>query len=274
MDVEKRIAEARSLAGVTPVAFEIADLDVLSAPAGAKSPGGVRFYAAVYNTPSLDLGGFREIIAPGFADASIAEDDIRALVNHDANLVLGRSAPAKGVQTAEITSDARGVLVDVPELPATDYAAALVENLRAGNVDQSSFGFRTVSDAWAYDAETDTVIRTLTEARLLDVSVVTFPAYPDTIAEARTIALALAELRSGKILSSKSRKHVQDALAALTELLAHAGEEENSAPDAENRDAEGVEDDATDVTVVPARLRLREFDRTPVVITHYERKEP
>jgi HK97 family phage prohead protease len=223
-----RIAELRAAAGAldaVPRTFTMEDVEIRSAPSGSDSPAGLRFYAALYGALSLDLGGFREEIAPGCFDAAIREDDIRALFNHDKNLVLGRSAPAKGVSTATITSDARGLLVDVPELPNTSYARDLVESLRRSDVDQSSFGFRTVEDEWREDR--GQVVRTLKEARLFDVSVVTFPAYPDTMAEARSVALAYAEIRAGKVLSDASRSKVQAALDALTALLATADGEEN-----------------------------------------------
>lgn len=179
----------------------------------------------MYDKLSQDLGGFREKIAPGAFDSAVAEDDIRALFNHDPNLVLGRSAPAKGVSTAEITSDERGLLVDVPELPATSYARDLHALLERGDVDQSSFGFRVVSESWDYADPSDPnseVIRTLNEVRLFDVSIVTFPAYLDTVAEARSIAAALAEIREGKVLSGKNRDTIAGVVDALSALLDEA----------------------------------------------------
>jgi hypothetical protein len=214
VDLRKAKRIAAKLDGTR--SFAIEGLEIREAPAGSDSPGGVRFYAALYNSRSLDLGGFTEEIAPGAFDAAVQEDDIRALVNHDANLVLGRSAPEKGVATAIVSADERGLLVDIPELPDTSYARDLLVSLERGDVDQCSFGFRLAEGGDEWRKEDGALVRTLNEVRLFDVSIVTFPAYPDTVAEARSLALALAELREGKVLSQKNR----DALAAHRDTLA------------------------------------------------------
>jgi HK97 family phage prohead protease len=217
MDLRKAKQIAAKLDGVR--SFSIADVEIREAPAGSSSPGGVRFYAALYDSRSLDLGGFTEEIRAGAFDNAVAEDDIRALVNHDANLILGRSAPAKGVATAIVTADERGLLVDIPELPDTSYARDLLVSLERGDVDQCSFGFRLAEGGDEWRKEGDTIVRTLTEVRLFDVSIVTFPAYPDTIAEARSLALALAEIREGKTLSAKNKGALESVVETLQSVL-------------------------------------------------------
>lgn len=221
MDLRTAKKIAAKLDGV-PRCYTISDVEIREAPKGSKSPGGVRFYAALYNSRSLDLGGFEEEIAPGAFDAAVGEDDIRALFNHDSNLVLGRSAPAKGVQTAIVTADERGLHVDIPELPDTTAARDLLVLLERGDVDQCSFGFRLAEGGDEWRKEGDTIVRTLNEVRLFDVSIVTFPAYPDTIAEARSLALALAEIREGKVLSSKNKDAIASVVETLTSLLSDA----------------------------------------------------
>jgi uncharacterized protein len=143
-------------------------------------------YAAVYHDLSVDLGGFVERVRPGCFDASLAVGaDVRLLINHDSNYVLGRTASG----TAVFTGDKRGLRVDCDELPDTSYARNLVVLMDRGDINQMSFGFVTRSDAWN---ETDPLsglpIRELVQADVFDGSVVTFPAYPSTTAEVRSIA--------------------------------------------------------------------------------------
>lgn len=142
-------------------------------------------HAAVFNSLSEDLGGFREQIAPGaFADA-IAGDDVRALFNHDPNFILGRNRS----KTLVLSEDARGLAIEVM-LPDTQMVRDLVlAPIERGDVSQMSFGFsvRPGGQDWAKDDE-GRVIRTLKKLRLYDVSPVVYPAYPETDVAVRSFA--------------------------------------------------------------------------------------
>lgn len=137
-------------------------------------------YAAVFNQPSEDLGGFVEYIEPGAFAASLGRDDIRALWNHNADFPLGRVRAG----TLRLDEDEIGLAFRI-NLPDTQYARDLVVSMKRGDVDQMSFGFRTVRDRWAQN-ENGLVMRTLIEAELFDVSPVTFPAYSQTSAVVRS----------------------------------------------------------------------------------------
>jgi uncharacterized protein len=139
---------------------------------GDDGPSVLIGYAAVFDQLSEDLGGFREQIAPN-AFASSIGGDIRALFNHDTNQILGRTK----AKTLVVTEDQRGLRCEIT-LPDTTVARDLRESIRVGNIDQMSFGFRTKKDNWA-DVD-GKIVRTLIDIELLDVSPVTFPAYPQT----------------------------------------------------------------------------------------------
>lgn len=137
----------------------------------------VEGHAAVFNEMSENLGGFREIIHEGAFD-EVLKDDVRALFNHDSNLILGRSP-----NTLNLSVDARG-LVFKYESPDTTYARDLLISLERGDVSQSSFGFRVANvdgAEWVEDEESGALTRHIKKiSRLFDVSPVTFPAYPQT----------------------------------------------------------------------------------------------
>lgn len=137
----------------------------------------IRGHAAVFNSLSEDLGGFREQIAPGAFAAAIEKDDVRALFNHDPNFVLGRSVS----RTLRLSEDARGLAIeiDAPETPT--IRDLVVAPIARGDISQMSFGFsvRPGGQDWAKDDE-GRVVRTLKSVRLFDVSPVTFPAYTAT----------------------------------------------------------------------------------------------
>lgn len=133
----------------------------------------VRGYASVFDKLSENLGGFREIIAPGAFD-EVLNDDVRALFNHDPNLILARTKSG----TLRLSVDDNGLAYEFTP-PNTNTGRDLVESMKRGDVSQSSFAFTVDSDEWSEDQE-GRVLRTITKMkRLLDVSPVTYPAYPD-----------------------------------------------------------------------------------------------
>jgi HK97 family phage prohead protease len=136
-------------------------------------------YGAMFNSLSLDLGGFRERIRPGAFAESISTDDIRGLFNHDANFVLGRTTNG----TLRLMEDGLG-LQYTNEPPDTQWARDLLTSIQRGDISQMSFGFVTLEDAWMEEA--GIVVRELRKVKLFDVGPVTFPAYPQTLASARS----------------------------------------------------------------------------------------
>ena len=145
-------------------------------------PSVVRGYAAKFKTRSEDLGGFIETIEPGAFDGVLG-DDVRALFNHDANLILARSRAGKG--TLRLFVDETGLGYEF-EAPDTQAGRDLLVSLRRGDVDQSSFAFTVAKDGDRWVEENGVVTRTIKKvARLYDVSPVTYPAYTDTSVAAR-----------------------------------------------------------------------------------------
>jgi len=136
----------------------------------------IRGYAAVYNSDSEWMGGFYEQIAKGAFD-DVMDNDTRAYFNHDENLLLGRVSSG----TLRLSSDERGLYYEV-DLPNTSYAKDLVELMKRGDVNQSSFAFLIDRDRWEErDGKTYRIIEKV--SRLLDVSPVAQPAYPDATSE-------------------------------------------------------------------------------------------
>ena len=144
-------------------------------------------HAAVFDQLSEPLGffGFRERIKPGAFKQTIEEDDIRALWNHNPDWVLGRNRAG----TLRLWEDDRGLAVEIIP-PDTQWARDLLTSIRRGDVNQMSFGFQVVDEFWAM--ENGESVRTLQRVRLFDVSVVTFPAYPQTDAAVRASIERLA----------------------------------------------------------------------------------
>ena len=177
-------------------------------------PPVIRGYAAVFGQLSEDLGGFREQLVAGAFSQSLEQSDVRALVNHDPNLVLGRNKSG----TLVMREDGTGLAVDITP-PDTQVARDLLALMQRGDVSQMSFAF-TVSkedQTWTRDGQ-GPWIRTIKRiARLFDVSVVTYPAYPQTSAAVRALQdlqsheqLTQAQLESARALRRREIQRAED----------------------------------------------------------------
>ena len=132
-------------------------------------------YAAVFNSET-DLGAFREVIRPGAFD-DVMDNDVRALINHDPNLILGRTSNG----TLELSTDERGLKYKV-KLGDQQYARDFYESVKRGDISQSSFAFTIDKQSW----NEQRTVRSVDKVRqLLDVSPVTYPAYAAATVQAR-----------------------------------------------------------------------------------------
>lgn len=140
----------------------------------------VEGYFVVFNSQTELWTGAYEEIAPQALDDTLS-NDIRALINHDTTLVLGRNKAG----TLELKKDSRGLWGSIKINPNDTDAVNLYERVKRGDVDQCSFGFNVTSEEtdWRDDG---TVKWTITGVDLHEVSVCTFPAYEDTGVAARS----------------------------------------------------------------------------------------
>lgn len=138
--------------------------------------------AAVYGQRSQDLGGFVEEIEPGAFDASLeAGDNVMARGEHDSRMLLGTTEG--GTLRLRSTKEGLEYEVDLPDTSAGRDIGVLVER---GDVTKSSFAFKTIRDRWE-DLEDGMILRTLLEAKLIDVAPVAMPAYQQTSVSARAL---------------------------------------------------------------------------------------
>ena len=137
-------------------------------------------YFAVFNS-IYEIGpGLSESIAPGAFQNSVSQD-VRALINHDSTLVLGRAKAG----TLELREDSHGLWGKIDINPKDVDAMNLYERVKRGDVDQCSFGFEIRSEDTEIK-EDGSVHWTIKEVDpLYEVSCCTFPAYEETSISAR-----------------------------------------------------------------------------------------
>lgn len=161
--------------------LQLADLEIRADEGRQKIVG----YAAVFGSESEDLGGFRELIEPGaFRSLLASQDDVPATMEHDPARILGR----RSAGTLQLTEDRRGLRFEVTP-PNTTYANDLLESMRRGDIKGASFGYlrRDASAEWR--SSNGNRIHAIREIRsLIDVSIVSTPAYSQASASLRHLA--------------------------------------------------------------------------------------
>jgi len=160
-------------------------------------------YAAIFDSPSEPMP-FTEYVKRGAFSKTLNDGaDVRLLIDHE-GVPLARSKSG----TLALEEDERGLRVEAELDPTNPDAARIISAMKRGDLNQMSFAFRTIKDNWSDDRS----VRELREVQLFDVSVVTFPAYEETVAELRnrnssvTIpATSLMRLRKSQIAVEKLR---------------------------------------------------------------------
>jgi HK97 family phage prohead protease len=148
----------------------------------------------VYNSLSENLGGFVEIISAGAFSDSLG-GDIRALVEHDTKLILGRTKS----KTLSIKEDERGLLVEISP-PNIQSARDLMVSIERGDIAGMSFGFSVPAGGDKWDYSVNPTVRTITKAVLHEVTITSLPAYSAT-----DVQIAMRTLNLG--LSATNHNH-------------------------------------------------------------------
>lgn len=181
---------------------------------GPDTIGTITGYAAVFDKWSQDLGYFREKIRKGaFAKCLAAGTDVRALVGHDSRLIIGR----RSAGTLKLLEDERGLKVEI-SVPDTTAGRDVLTSVRRKDLTGMSFAFDVQEDEWAHRTENGEQIneRELIEVIISEVSVVAFPAYEETVAEARELC------SPKKVLEDARARLGTDAKAARDKQIARA----------------------------------------------------
>jgi hypothetical protein len=151
---------------------------------GGKSPR-LAGYAAVFDRPSEDLGGFVEYVRAGAFRRSLESNsaDPLALVHHMPHMVLGR----RSAGTLRLSEDSHGLAFEI-DLPDTQTARDLAVSVERGDIRGASFAFTVAPDGdrWSFDGGRAT--RDLLDVTLHEITITATPAYPDTEVARRALA--------------------------------------------------------------------------------------
>lgn len=182
INAELRAAEPKPQAPTEPQDSDKQDKSNNPQPAktAQNSPKKLSGYAIVWNTPSKDLGGFKEVVSPD-ALKGVDLSNVLMLNDHDYTQVLASVKAG----TLKLTPDDKGLHFEAT-LPDTTTANDVFANVQAGNLDSCSFSFDVDdgSDKWEKDDQGN-ITRTINQIKdLFDVSIVAVPAYDSTNVDA------------------------------------------------------------------------------------------
>ena len=175
-------------------------LEVRAADSGRKIGG----YAALFNSQTVIGEDYREIIAPGAFSEAVG-GDVRALIDHDSGRVIGRTTAG----TLRMVEDATGLAVEI-DLPDTSDGRDLAVLIERGDISGMSFGFNVTKQSW--DETGDIPTRTIEKVSLHEVSVVAWPAYPDTSIGLRSLDDARKARRSHNFSAAATRLRMKASL--------------------------------------------------------------
>ena len=173
--------------------IEYRTFDMISLRADGEEAKQIIGHAAMFNVIG-DGGWFREKIAPGAFAKSIERDDVRALFNHDKNFPLGRNKAG----TLRLSEDDKGLLSEI-DPPDTQYARDLLVSIGRGDITQMSFGFEIVAEERIKGQGKEPDLFIIKEAKLWDVSPVTFPFYTQTDVSVHSREAWAADQRKAQI---------------------------------------------------------------------------
>ncbi|MEK4894182.1 HK97 family phage prohead protease [Bacillus sp. FSL M7-0996] len=148
--------------------------------------GGLRIitgYAVKWEMKSVTMGywrRFKEQFKRGAFTDSLTQDDQLALWSHDYSQVLGRTKNG----TLRLFEDEIGLRFEL-DLADTTLGDDTYKTIKRGDVDGVSFGFQMTKEEWD-ESDPDNVVRSVTKAKLVEISPVAFPAYPDSQVSARS----------------------------------------------------------------------------------------
>lgn len=217
-----------------------------STPVVSQDSRTVEGYAVVFNSQSEDLGFYETINPTAITEEVLMRSDVFCLFNHDQDKVLARSKYGTG--SLQLQLDEQGLKYTFTA-PNTDLGDELLEYLRRGDIDSSSFAFTVSTDegseVWTTGTDGRQYREILKIDELHDVSPVWNPAYTSTTVSQRT----LDKLNQLREMQDEKEKEVQEETVEKTDEVQEDKEvptqEEVEKKNAETED-EGVQEETVE----------------------------
>lgn len=210
----------------------------------------VEGYAVVFNSRSVDLGGFFEVIDRSAIDeAIIANSDVVCLLDHDIKRgVLARHRGDGTNNSLTLSLDEHGLAFSF-EAPKTALGDEILEGVRRGDITNCSFAFTVKEDEFRKEPD-GTILRTIKKIdRLFDISLVYKPAYDETNVDTRGLKLFLENENNAEMIEEKRSQEELEEVEVKEETINEEELETKEEPTPE----EEVEEKSTEEEVEPEK---------------------
>lgn len=147
-----------------------------------------------------------EGLQAGAFDKALETSDVRAFVEHDRRLILGRQSAG----TLKLHADEDGLHYEIPELPDTTYANDLLESVKRGDVSEASFSFEPGEVEMKRAADGKRVRLHTAVKSLLDISPVTIPAFSGTNVQLRSLGMTDDEPINSQLVRARARASTKE----------------------------------------------------------------
>lgn len=162
----------------------------------------IRGLAIPFGVLSVDLGGFREVWEPSAVDRTFTEQiDVRALVDHEPGKIIGRVKAG----TLILRKAGDGLHVSISP-PSTTVGRDVFESVRRGDISGMSIGFRVVEGGDRFETRDGGLVRIVSDARIVETSIVTFPAFEATDASVAQRSLRRYQAEQGQRIDRLRRR--------------------------------------------------------------------
>lgn len=243
---------------MTEIRSVVTDLKAIKRDSDGNTIKQIQGYAIMFNTLSVDLGGFVEVIKPTALDG-VDLSDVKLIYAHENNSILARASAGNLTTKVDDTG-----LFFTANLPDTTLANDVYEDIAVGNLKGMSFGFTIPDGGDDWERQTDgTLLHTVNQIGVIgELTVTAYPAYQDTSVELKRSAEQ--QMKGTKTMAEDTTKPATDTeetpvakdvdvqainaqLTALTAKLAELEKAQQATPDSDDEeDVEAVTDDTRD----------------------------
>lgn len=228
------------------------DLQVVTRDDNGTAIKQIQGYAIMFNVPSVDLGGFTEVIQPT-ALANVDLSDVALVYAHQNNSILARVSAGN----LTLTVDDTGLFFSAI-LPDTTLANDVYTDIAVGNVKGMSFSFSVDQDEWSQNPDGTLLHTVIAIDQIPEITITAYPAYVQTSVELQRSYKEQTQLHERDNSMAEDKTATTPATDAPTPATAPTDDQKPAA----NVDVQAINAQLTALTAQVTKLQEQLEDAT------------